>query len=226
MPDFLGSRALRGRSSAVSPRVLNPRKSSFARGFTLIELVVITAIIAIISGLILVSDSAFGGKVLLENLAYDIALSIRQAQVYGISVQRFGSNVFSAGYGVRFDTSSQLSYLTFADALIANGMYDCPTPGSTATCELVQSTAIERGFRIAKLCAPAGTDSASCISVSKLDILFIRPEPDAIISANTLSCPLGLGTCYDSARIVLSSPRGDLDSILIESNGQISVEKK
>jgi len=186
----------------------------------------VTAIIAVITGLILVSDAKFGGQVLLENLAYDMALSIRQAQVYGISVQRFGTNTYNAGYGVRFDTSSQYSYLTFADAVTSNGLYDCPTPGSSATCELVQSTALERGFRIAKLCAPAGTDSTSCTGVNKLDILFIRPQPDALISAGGLSCTLGLGTCYDSARIIVMSPRGDMDSILVEGNGQITVQKQ
>lgn len=188
-------------------------------------MVMITAIIAVITGLILVSDARFGGKILLENLAYDIALSIRQAQVYGISVQRFNTNTFNAGYGVRFDTSSQYSYLTFADAITSNGLYDCPTPGSYATCELVQSTALERGFRVSKLCAPAGADSASCTSVTKLDILFLRPDPDAWISANALSCPLASGTCYTDARIVLASPRGDIASVLVSSNGQITVQK-
>src|SRR6185295_20368 len=111
-------------------------------------LVVVTAIIAIITGLILVSDATFGGKVLLENLAYDMALSIRQAQVYGISVQRFNTT-FNAPYGVHFDTTSPSSYNTFADVFGAttnnpsNGMYGCPTPGSQSTCELVNLTQIE-----------------------------------------------------------------------------------
>jgi hypothetical protein len=169
--------------------------------------------------------------VLLENLAYDIALSIRQAQVYGISVQGFNTgvaNTFSAGYGVHFDSSAanQHSYWTFADALTVNGMYDCPIPGSQATCELVQSTALERGFYISKLCAPAGSNSATCTSVTKLDILFQRPQPDALISAGGVSCISSPFTCYTDARIVIVSPRGDLDSIVVSGNGQISVQKQ
>jgi hypothetical protein len=119
-----------------------------SRGFTLIEMISIVAIISVITGLFMVSNSAFGGKVLLENLAYDIALSIRESQVFGISVQRFGTTNFTAGYGMHFDISSPADYSTFADALTENGLYDCPTPGSTATCELVQTTSISRGFRI------------------------------------------------------------------------------
>jgi hypothetical protein len=175
----------------------------------------------------LVSNSTFGGKILLENLAYDIALSIRQAQVYGISVQRFGTN-FTAGYGMHFDTTSPFSYNTFADAVTVNGLYDCPTAGSPTTCELVQSTAIEKGFKITKLCAPAGTDSSSCTSVNPLDITFKRPEPDACFSANgtsDLDASLQCKITFQSARVVVKSPRGDLSSIVIENNGQITVQK-
>jgi hypothetical protein len=190
--------------------------------------VAVTAIIAIISGVLLVSNSRFGGQVLLENLAYDIALSIRQAQVYGLSVQRFGTNTFSAGYGVHFDTSTatQTSFPTFADAITVNGLYDAPGGTCGSPCELVQATTLERGFRISKLCVPAGADSATCTSVPTLDVLFKRPEPDAWISASGLSCTLSLGPCHESARVVVSSPRGDVTSVVVENNGQISVQKE
>ncbi len=202
-------------------------RSAVSRGFTLIELVAITAIIALITGLILVSDSAFGGKVLLENLAYDLALSVRQAQVYGISVQRFGTNTFTfnAGYGVHFDTANASQYLTFADACTpADGIYTT-LGGACPLGELVTTTQIERGFRILYLCAPAGSAYNTCTQWSSLDIVFKRPEPDAIISAGGFSCPLTLGTCFDSARIVVMSPRGDKASVIVYLNGQISVEK-
>lgn len=190
-----------------------------------------TAVIALISGLLLVSNSTFGGKVLLENLAYDIALSVRQAQVYGISVQRFGTNTYSAAYGVHFDTTSSRSYATFADAVSANGLYDCPTPGSNLTCELVQSTTIDRGFRISKICVPAGASSASCTSVNPVDVVFKRPEPDACISVGgiagitTINGSTQCISSNESLRVVLLSPRGDITSVVIEKNGQISVQK-
>ncbi len=200
-----------------------------SRGFSLIELLAVTAVIAIISGVLLISNSRFGGSVLLENLAYDIALTVRQAQVYGISVQRFGTNTFSAAYGVHFDTSSassQTTFVTFADAGTADGLYDQP-----GTSELVQATSLERGFRIAKLCTPAGANLAACTTsgnpgVSVVDIVFKRPEPDAWISTGSQSCTLGNGACQQSVRIVISSPRGDLTSIVVENNGQISVAKQ
>lgn len=187
-------------------------------GFTLIELLVVTAIMALISGLVLVNNNRFGGKVLLQNLAYDIALSIRQAQQYGISVQQFQGS-YGAPYGLHFQISPAdgvSNFVLFADAIApADGFYTCPQPGTT-NCELVYSTAMSRGYRIYDLCmTPAG--AAEVCGLSSLDITFQRPEPDAYIRSDVLS---GLG---ESARIRVSSPRGDTQDITVEANGQIAV---
>jgi len=193
---------------------------AFARGFTLIELLVICAILVVISGLILANNSQFGGVVRLESLAYDIALSVRQAQVYGISVARFGTNTYSAGYGVHFDLSSPSVFIFFGDAISANGLYD--------NGELVSTTNIQGGYRLAQLCVTP-TNSAEDCTKTKLDILFQRPEPDAWIASNSgadsVSCVLSPNVCYESARIVVISPRGDLLSVLVDVNGQISVRR-
>lgn len=186
-------------------------------------MLVVTAIIVVISAIILVNNNRFGGAILLENLAYNVALSVRQAQVYGISVQRFGQNTFSAGYGVHFDISSPDSYTLFADAIASNGLYDCPQPG-TNNCEFVQTTTISSGYRIHDLCATPASGAEQC-GLSKVDILFRRPEPDAWISTSDFSCILDQGACAGEARVVLISPRGDTISVVIQANGQISVQK-
>ena len=194
-----------------------------ARGFTLIELLVVTAIIIVVTSVTLVSNNRFGGVVQLENLAYNIALSIRQAQVYGISVARFQGGTFTAGYGEHFDASSPDIYVVFADAITANGLYDCPQPG-TNNCELVQTTSISSGYRIKSLCATPASGVEDC-TLTKLDIMFKRPEPDAWISSNGVSCIIDNATCAQGARVVLVSPRSDVMSVSIQANGQISVGK-
>ena len=201
---------------------LSARPAPLDRAFTLIELLVVTALVVIISTVVLADNNRFGGVVQLEDLAYNIALSIRQAQVYGISVARFQSGIFSAGYGVHLDSSpgNATSYVLFADVYPTppDGMFE-PSDG-----ELVSMTAISGGYQIEKLCAPAGSDEATCTAVSSLDILFKRPDPDAWISVSGFSCLLG-NTCASNARIVLLSPRGDTMSVLVYANGQISVQK-
>jgi hypothetical protein len=191
----------------------------------LIELLVVCAILVVISSLIIIDNNKFGGEVLLENLTYDVALSVRQAQVYGIAVERFGtgSTAFQSGYGMHFAMSSPTTYVLFADTE-ATGVYD---PNASPS-ELVQLTDITQGFSITKLCAPAGTNSSSCNSVSQIDILFIRPEPDAYISANAAPTFSGgrfiASALQPDARIVLLSPKGDILSVLVEATGQISVQ--
>ncbi len=199
-----------------------PKKSG-ERGFTLIELIVVTGIMVLISSLVLVNNNKFGGQILLRDLAYDVGLSLRQAQVYGISVRRFGADNFSTGYGMHFELGSPTSYVLFADAVTANGIYDgC---ASSAACELVESTTISRGFYIKELyVGPADAE----IPVTKLDILFKRPEPDACISANGAVTISAAGECTvnpnERAHIILSSPRGDTHGVVVEVTGQISVE--
>jgi len=184
-------------------------------------------VIVVVSSVILVNNSRFGGAALLQNLAYDIALSVRQAQVYGISVRGFGVSNFSAGYGVHFDMSSPTTYVLFADALTVNGVYDCSNPinPTPANCELVASTDIGRGYQISALC---GTKSGNekC-DYNTLDILFKRPEPDARISASNgseVSCTINPNQCEESARIIVKSPREDEMSVAVDAVGQIRVQ--
>lgn len=193
-----------------------------SKGFTLIELLVVTAILTIISSVILVNNNRFGGAILLENLAYDVGLSIREAQVYGIAVRRYGTGNFDAGYGMHFSMSSPTTYVLFADAVSQNGLYDgCP---DSASCELVQSTDIHRGFQIADLCSiPTGGGDEIC-DLERLDILFQRPEPDAFISANGASGVANSAALQERGRIVLESPRGDQKSVIVEIAGQIATQ--
>ena len=199
---------------------------SLRKGFTLIELLVVTAILIIITGIVLANNRRFGGVILLENLGYDIALSIREAQVYGISVRQFGSGNFDVGYGMHFLISSPATYVLFADAITKNGLYDgCP---SEVSCELVESTDIQRGYFIAGLCVPAGADADSCTRVSRADIVFKRPEPDACISKDGISAVTGNYICtgaQESVRIIVESPRGDRMSVVVEATGQISTNR-
>lgn len=187
------------------------------RGFTLIELLVVTGIMILISGLVFANNNAFGGKVLLQNLAYDSALTVRQAQVYGISVQRFGEDTFANGYGVRFTRNTnpalQDQFVLFADVIDENGLYDC---SSALSCELVGANLLRNGYHISDICIPA-TEVEPC-GHTTLDVTFRRPDPDAYIRAD------GLSTLKESARVIFTSPRNESQSVVIEQNGQISVQ--
>src|SRR2546430_1163739 len=122
--------------SQHSRRSGKPFDSAQGRGFTLIELLVVSAIIVIITALFLLRQSKFDSSTVLRGLAYSMALSMRQAQVYGVSVAGTptaqsncingvyaGSNCYATGYGLYFSKASNRTYILFAD-LNNNGYYD------------------------------------------------------------------------------------------------------
>ncbi|MCE9541612.1 prepilin-type N-terminal cleavage/methylation domain-containing protein [Candidatus Kaiserbacteria bacterium] len=205
----------------TSPRIVLKR-TGLRSGFTLIELMVVTGIMIVISGLMFANNNSFGGTVQLENLAYDMALTVRQAQVYGISVQRFSTNTFASAYGVHFSYSvnptAHDAFYLFADVVAQNNRYDCADPANATptTCELVAAETLFSGYRVADLCIPK-TQVRPC-GHSTLDITFHRPNPDAYITADSQDVP------YESARIYVTSPRGQTKSVIVETNGQISVQ--
>ncbi len=195
-------------------------RRALSRAFTLVELLVVSAIIVLITGIVLVDHNRFGGNVLLQNLAYDVALSVRQAQVYGIAVQRFGASTFSAAYGVHFDSSNPQNYVLFGDATTVNGMFDA----SASPSELVQATTITNGFRITSLCAPSAIGSVETCGLSSIDIVFKRPEPDAYISVSGASGILNPINLQQQARVQFLSTKGSTMSVIVQATGQIAVQ--
>ncbi len=170
--------------------------------------------------LILVNQNRFGSRILLTNLAYDIATTVRQAQTYGLGIREFntgGSNNFTGRYGVHFDNASG-QFLFFVDVsipaqnLVADYKY-------TNTNELLKTLSIGSGNRILSVCAvkTVGEDCIDGTSVTYLDIMFERPNPDAIIRTNINNQQ------YQSARIIVVSPDGFQQTVTIQVTGQISV---
>jgi prepilin-type N-terminal cleavage/methylation domain-containing protein len=181
-----------------------PSPATARRGFTLVEMVVTVAIFAILSTIVIARNASFDNEVLLNNLAYDIALSIRQAQQYGINV-RVAQGQFDSPYGIHFEADSS-TYVMFVDSN-DNGAYDGQASG-----ELLEVFTLGRGATIRAIC---DLEAGTC-SEDELDIVFRRPEPDAIIG----------GGAIPRARIELLSGRRDgVRHIIVESTGQIAIER-
>ncbi len=188
------------------------RPATGARGFTLVEMVIVAAIIVVVTGVLLTNNNTFSGRILLGNLAYDVALSIREAQVYGIGT-REAEGTFEAAYGVFIsvpDDFGATSYTLFADK-DGSKSYDA------ASDLVVQNFTVGNGFRIKDVCY-LGAGGYSC-EKGTLNIAFKRPQPDALIyHSSKLDVPLG------GAEIVLQSPKGETRIVRVLQSGQISVE--
>lgn len=198
-----------------------------ARGFTLIELLVVSLIIIIITTFVLFQQSRFNSTTLLRSLSYSVALSIRQAQVFGTSVREsaIGSGVFARGYGVYFPAPSSgiYQYYLFSDNN-ANGQYDAG--------ESLPVYTLGRGYSLSRFCATlVGGASQHCSSdtsptIDSLTIFFRRPHPDACFATSQApgACQDGTGAVYQDAIIELRSTGSvSTRTVRVTSTGQIAV---
>ncbi|MEK7179017.1 MAG: prepilin-type N-terminal cleavage/methylation domain-containing protein [Patescibacteria group bacterium] len=182
------------------------------RGFSLTELLVTVSIFVIVAGVVLVNFPSFSSRIALENLAHEIALVVRQAQVFGVASREFGpgSGIFPT-HGAHFDISANTSFTLFADTN-ENGLY-----GGSG--ELIETLRIQRGNVISSLCGYA-TASSPCTSLDTLHITFTRPDPEARI----IGSAGGSSSEYSYSTITVRSTGGNTNMVTVWSNGQIAVQ--
>lgn len=181
------------------------------KGFTLIELMVSIAIFAFMTAFMLAKYGGFNQSILLTNLAYDVALTIRTAQSYGLNVKSADRNTsdFSFPYGVHFAKNDD-KFIFFVDN-DSSGTYN-------ASDTAISTSKIKRGSKIYNLCAGISANNCSLVSDS-VDITFRRPDPDAIIRTGT-----DINTSYTYTEITLSlSDDSATRRVSVYSTGQIAV---
>ena len=207
-------------------QTIDHRPQTVSRGYTLVELVVVVGIFMIVSSVILANYPSFSRKVSVQNLAHQIALEIRQAQVYGLSVKETtaGSAIFP-GYGVYFTPADNSSFVLYSDGN-NNKKYDyagedCSSPSNI---ECLEKVRIASGDNIRDICVTTASGAEKCATGGELDYLniaFVRPDPDANITGT-----YGVAdTIYQSAKILVEPPKKDFyKSVIVWSTGQISVQ--
>lgn len=200
--------------------------SRVSYGFTLVELMVTIGIFVFMTSVILSKYNSFGAGTILSNMAYDIALTIRQAQVYGVGVKSAGNNLFSSAFGVHFDignTGDNTKFILFADKDL-NGVYN-----KSSGDEDISVYSLKHGAKINIICADMRNETkckeqtGNGNNKNSLDITFKRPDPRAIICEDKLS-----NKCENMyAQIIISSADGvHIKKVSVTQAGQISVDIK
>jgi prepilin-type N-terminal cleavage/methylation domain-containing protein len=217
-----------------------PRRAP--RGFTLIELLVVTAIIVVITAVIFSSQGSFANTVTLSSTAYDVALSLNDAQTYGLGTRALATTP-NAGYGLDFKRALPHSYVFFADSSPAAGgsgfCHPLPDNGAKApnaypgNCvynaadTLIANYTLGNNITISNFCAyngawacskTCGATPSCTTNLTQLDIVFLRPNATLFIAENAIYTAL---PTVSQECVTLKSPNGNTRSVAVAVTGQI-----
>lgn len=207
----------------------NKKQETKNKGFTLIEMAVVTAIFGILTSVVIFNYGNFTDNILSTNMAYEVALQVRQAQVFGLGVRGVDGQ-FGGAYGVFVNTKN--SDATTKDIILFNDSKPlagpdgkCGDSSGSGVCvcntgdECLEKISLQRNIVIDELRVKGS--GASCNPTDLLSVTFKRPNPDAVITDQD-----GGGSNFELAEIRINSPRSDKPRyVIIRNTGQISVEQ-
>ena len=190
-----------------------PRLSK--RGITIIELIIIIALMAVLTATVVLRKRDFDNTTLLKNTAYELALSVREAQAYGVSVHRDASDI-GGRYGMHISLSSPESTVLYADNN-ENNVYD---PGENRKINI-----FKKPFSLKNICVTLTSGAEDCADANPtilgLEILFIRPNPDAHLYVVRVG---NVVEAVSKAKVSIGTPENKTVDVNISNIGQVSVQ--
>ena len=210
------------------------------KGMTIVELLVAMVIFSVITGVVLFNYGDFNSSLTIQNLADDIALTIRRAQSYAIGV-RGTSGSFSVGYGVHFKaieynpdnpdmlySGTNKSFILFKNS----DEQDIPKYKEVGTnCEdgsnCLEMLYIRSTDEIEKVTYTTSTET-DLAENETLDIYFKRPNPEprfCVGSEESDTCNIVDPINIREVKIIISSLKEPDNKKVIKvfNSGQISV---
>jgi len=183
-------------------------KNRSLAGFGLVELLVSISIITIVMTIIFTRQGAFNTAILLRSQAYDIALTLREAQLSAISAEGEAGE-FRNPTGVFFERSNPGVYKVFNDN-------DNPTDGFQSG-EPETLYRLDPRFEISDILV----DGASVGVGGSVSVVYERPNFDAVFFEDGSPTPSG-----QKVEIVVSlkgaSP-AQTKTVEVTDTGQIAV---
>jgi prepilin-type N-terminal cleavage/methylation domain-containing protein len=202
----------------IVKKLFTKTKKTIEAGFTLIEMALVLGIFGVITAIVFFNYSSFNNQIVLGNLAYEIAMHIREAQVFSFGVRKeniAGLNSFqNSNYGVYFK-KGQKSFFYFIDYgggsnQNPNGKCDSCNQG-TCTDECLRLVSLPRNMVIENIV------DADNMSHDDLHITFKRPNPEAHFYSVDTEIITG------KVEIIIKSPDNQYKKIIVRETGYISV---
>ena len=183
-------------------------------GFGLVELLVSFSILTLVLGTIMVRQDSFDNAVLLRNQAYEIALHVREVQMYAVSILGNAGD-YRDVYGLYFNTTNATNrsgYKVYQDTTSGNLRYDTSE-------EFGMQGDLDQRFEVGAI-RLINSNGVTLPSNDQVSVMFQRPNFDARffdssgeVSASVLEVD-----------IVLKRDSSKLRTIEITKTGQISVQ--
>jgi len=197
----------------VLKKFFKKTKRSLQAGFSLLEMIMVLTVFGLITSIVTYNYGAFNNQITLTNLAYEIAMQIREAQVFSMGV-RGANNAFDSRYGVYFKAGTG-SFISFVDSdgdgLCKSGAEFCDACTTPTECQKIIS--LPRNMMVEKF-EKVGDNSPV---TGPVFITFKRPDPEAIIRNSGSLITSGVS-------VIVRSPDNQYKKIVVRENGYISVE--
>ena len=208
--------------------------SQLKKGFTILEMLMVLAIFTIITSVVIFQYGEFNSKTIMSNMAYEVALSIRQAQVYSLSVRgEAGATSFDNHYGVYINKDTSDKEIAFfidrradngddPDGICSSGSTNCLACMDGGEC--LEKISLTRDITIDSICLDTSInpieDDGTCNGdiIDDVTITFERPNPNAVIYSENVLKP------NSSVAIILTTSFGNKRAIVVRPSGQISVQ--
>ena len=196
------------------------RQSASTKGFTLLELTVVIAIIILLSGIVLTNYRVGEREYALLRSAYKLAQDLRQVEKMATASETLPSAIFPSdkdnggfpkgGYGIFFQNNSN-SYILFADC---DGDKEYDETGAALSCaEATSDTPYPEGIK--ELFLEEKIKISNLYPSSPFSITFFPPDPVIEIKSGGLS--------YNSATITLTYD-GEIKTVKINTVGLIEID--
>ncbi len=197
-------------------------------GFTLAEMIIVIAIFTIVSSIALFDQAKLSSNTLLTNMAYEIALAVREAQLYGISVRAAGDvGNFESEAGAYFNIASPRQVVVYSNTSSGTSM---PTyePGEEVIQYIFQN---QRTNRIRTICVGKleGSYQPACgtnpdFVATEVHVVFKRPNPAPRVYAKRGGSDALAPYPGDRVYIVVDTGDGEnCKVVVIEPTGQTRI---
>ncbi len=169
------------------------------QGFTLIEVLVVLAIIVIITGIVIFNVGLERQNSALLRSAQKLSLDLRRAQSFALSSKTYKTSGVPCGWGLHFNGLSSTNYVIFADLASSANCSDRDFIRAGNGSEDFETANLESGISI------------NSLSSSLSDVVFTPPDPVVVFIPG-----------QTSASIILINKDGATRTISINKTGFIS----